>query len=69
MPGVVLHRQKFTVSLGAVPLGDAGEQPKVGGRTALRSAGWPAEPTSWDPPENTSQGKNHQSRWSPGRPF
>lgn len=34
MPGVVLHHQKFTVSLGAVPLGDAGEQPKVGGWTS-----------------------------------
>lgn len=62
MPSMVPHSQKFTVSLGAVPPGEAAEQPKVGGRTALQSAGWPAKLTSWDPPENTSQGKNNRSR-------
>lgn len=68
MPGMILHSQKFMVCLGAVPPGRAAEEPNLGSGMALRSAAWPAKRTSWDPPEHTSQGKNNQSRRSPGRP-
>lgn len=47
--------------MGAVSPGEAGEEPKVGGRTPQWSAGWPAKQASLDPLENTSQGKKNQS--------